>query len=367
MLAQQNLELVVYSKAKLLKQREKAEKARRAQELAIDRAMQLEKQRAEQLEQQRVDEAAAARRFFAYMRQKEALDLEAVKAEPELEPGSDGWLRLIRTVYIDRRKSVPGEVHVYDSDSLPSSLIDRPNSDELEHLGIRINVKEDQYEGGGTYAVIQYVWPGMLASCSGSGANVVRQGDKILRLQGVRLSQLTPNQTHAMLASSRLELVLQDERFTEKRSSRVNTRVDRTLQLLEDNVDKVLSSVSEKAASWWSAGSKAFTEFAVLTTDSTRRFVDGPKPGPAGSDSAKPDNDEIDELPDMFHDYAPCPVVRGLSDIANGKTWCKLWSSLPETIQFKAAHLVFSTAEDGSVAGPYLRSFSSSQGLDCSS
>lgn len=49
----------------------------------------------------------------------------------------------------------------------------------------------------------------------------------------------------------------------------------------------------------------------------------------------------------MFHYFAPCPVVRGSSGIANGKRWCQLWADIPDSVQFMEATLVYDTQEDG--------------------
>jgi hypothetical protein len=124
-------------------------------------------------------------------------------------------------------------------------------------------------------------------------------------------------------------------------------------------VDKVRELVNTKVSSWWHAGKAALTEFkddvmksavfspsksncAAATGDgpcgNAEDGMEFPAMGGAGAGSFKPY---------LFADFQPSPVVRGSSNIISGKSWCRLWGDLPPAEQYKAAHLVFDTAEDG--------------------
>ena len=64
-------------------------------------------------------------------------------------------------------------------------------------------VREDVNGGDGTFALIVAITPGSTAAVAGIGNDLLRVNDRILRLQGVALSELTPGQTHKLLRSSR--------------------------------------------------------------------------------------------------------------------------------------------------------------------
>lgn len=60
-------------------------------------------------------------------------------------------------------------------------------------------IREDLVGGTGTFALVKAVRRDGLAERSGRGFDVVREGDRVLELQGMRLCELTTEQVRRFL------------------------------------------------------------------------------------------------------------------------------------------------------------------------
>eukprot|EP00039_Didymoeca_costata_P002008 m.56953 g.56953 ORF g.56953 m.56953 type:complete len:653 (+) comp11069_c0_seq1:815-2773(+) len=328
MFNKQNLELIVYNKPDLKRKIKQAEEALQAQKEAMAQANKLKEERNEFIRERKNKEKAAGRRWHEYFNNSDKWHTSMSEHEKDIQPESEDWKRLIRFVYLDRRK---GKEKVVEA-TPPETLHDSPDKDTLEDFGLRVLVRDDIGGGGeGTFAMIKSIKPEGLAANAGGGNHVFRTADRILKLQGVELSHLTTQQTYNLLESSRLEFILQDEFYTRPKAEN-KPRIE---------LDRVVASVNEKAKYWFQASRMVLSEFGAAV----RTLVghDDDKQKSSSADGV----DDNPQLPDMFHFYAPCPVVRGSSGILNGKAWCHLWADLPDAAQFLEASMLFATQEDG--------------------
>ena len=419
------VELLVYN---IQDARTAADDARRLlgeQKAALAVKAALERERADMLAEQQSSQARSAAAWSEYFADPQAWlairQRQYVSTRGAIEEGSDAWRRLVRTVYIDRRlrkgatkaSAIPVRKADQDGSSLDAAtsmehqgnrtedededvvqgkaavsdatndrasvdgdgndggakaslatLHDKPNKAELYKLGLRVLVRKDIVAG--TFALIVKIAQAGITETAGIGYDVLRESDRILRIQGVPLSELTPAQTHGLLASSRLEMVVQAELYCRsvhapKGASASSSlaggqssaaTVETTLADMSQQAERVKALLNAKMSQWWNrtvdAGKQAIAELKDAKRRNNGEYTSSSSSASGGGSAGAAEMvDDNPVLPDMFHDFAPCPVVNGSSDIINGKNWCKIWSDLPPAEQYKGAHLLFDTAEHG--------------------
>ena len=107
--------------------------------------------------------------------------------------------------------------------------------------------------------------------------------------------------------------------------------MDAALSEIAKEAEKVKSLLNAKMSQWWSKTVEAGKQAIAKVDEELKKsalFNPQAAAAAAAAERAKFEEDNP-VLPDMFHDFAPCPVVRGSSDIINGKNWCRIWSDLP--------------------------------------
>jgi hypothetical protein len=94
---------------------------------------------------------------------------------------------------------------------------------------------------------------------------------------------------------------------------------DGAIHDITSKMEVSLGNLSSKASQWWSAG-KQWTSKVVSEAKTEMKSASWWSGAAArAKNAAQPGDEDPPDLPDMFYDFAPCPVVKGTSDLINGQ------------------------------------------------
>lgn len=332
MLAQPRLELLVFNVIEAENKLANFEREKRERELNLYE----QRKKLDQLKLERANKNLLQEKLDVVMMQNwvnhftERLAMAPQRRKPPpTKLKKEDIHKIVRTVYLDRRL----DPHSNPShDGLDRDEYFKPRElCELQPLGLSLYIRRQLDKEGhsaGTFAVITEVANDGLTANSGRGKDQIWPDDRIIRIQGRKLSEIDPDNIFKFINVRRVELVV------------ANVNQYQNLTREPDLIDQIGGAVDMLKANLNQAAAKA----KALWEEKKGSLF---KAVPTFGNKSPPADTQSNLTRDNLRISMTSPIVRSTSSIISPKNWCPLWDNLPRRMQFKEAHLAFTTSVDG--------------------